>query len=35
VRYGEGSYGKLHRYARQWLAGSNLIESARPREAAE
>jgi pyruvyl transferase EpsO len=35
VRYGEGSYGKLHRYARQWLADSNLIESGRPREAAE
>jgi pyruvyl transferase EpsO len=35
VRYGEGSYGKLNRYARQWLSGSNLIESGRPREAAE
>jgi pyruvyl transferase EpsO len=35
VRYGEGSYGKLHRYASRWLAGSNLIESGRPREAAE
>jgi pyruvyl transferase EpsO len=35
VRYGEGSYGKLNRYVRQWLAGSNLIESGRPREAAE
>jgi pyruvyl transferase EpsO len=35
VRYGEGSYGKLHRYARQWLSGSNLVESSRAREAAE
>jgi pyruvyl transferase EpsO len=35
VRYGEGSYGKLHRYARQWLSGSNLIESGRLHEAAE
>jgi pyruvyl transferase EpsO len=35
VRYGEGSYGKLNRYVRQWLSGSNLIENGRPREAAE
>ncbi len=35
VRYGEGSYGKLHRYARRWLSGSNLIESGRVGEAAE
>lgn len=35
VRYGEGSYGKLHRYARRWFSGSGLIESARVREAAE
>ena len=35
VRYGEGSYGKLHRYARRWLSDSNLIESSRAREAAE
>jgi pyruvyl transferase EpsO len=35
VRYGEGSYGKLNRYTRQWLSGSSLIESGRPREAAE
>ena len=35
VRYGEGSYGKLHRYAHLWLAGSKLIESERPQQAAE
>jgi pyruvyl transferase EpsO len=35
VRYGEGSYGKLHRYARRWFSESNLIESGRLREAAE
>jgi pyruvyl transferase EpsO len=35
VRYGEGSYGKLHRYAGQWFSNSALIESGRPREAAE
>ena len=35
VRYGEGSYGKLHRYARRWLSGSNLIERGRVGEAAE
>jgi len=27
VRYGEGTYGKLHRYAQLWLADSLLIES--------
>lgn len=27
VRYGEGSYGKLHRYAALWLAQSDLIEA--------
>jgi pyruvyl transferase EpsO len=26
VIYGEGTYGKLHRYAQLWLAGSDLIE---------
>src|SRR6185503_16629406 len=26
VRYGEGSYGKLHRYAALWLAESDMIE---------
>lgn len=26
VRYGDGTYGKLHRYARLWLAESDLIE---------
>jgi pyruvyl transferase EpsO len=35
VRYGEGSYGKLNRYVRQWLCDSSLIENGRPREAAE
>jgi pyruvyl transferase EpsO len=35
VRYGEGSYGKLHRYARRWFSGSSLIESSRVGEAAE
>lgn len=35
VRYGEGSYGKLHRYGQRWLSDSNLIESGRAREAAE
>jgi pyruvyl transferase EpsO len=29
VRYGEGTYGKLHRYAQRWLDQSNLIESER------
>jgi pyruvyl transferase EpsO len=29
VRYGEGSYGKLHRYAELWLAESDLVESNR------
>ena len=27
VRYGEGTYGKLHRYAHLWLAKSELIKS--------
>lgn len=26
IRYGDGTYGKLHRYARQWLSESDLIE---------
>lgn len=29
VRYGEGTYGKLHRYAQLWLTESELIESNR------
>jgi pyruvyl transferase EpsO len=29
VRYGEGVYGKLHRYAQLWLAESDLIEGER------
>jgi pyruvyl transferase EpsO len=35
VRYGEGSYGKLHRYAQLWLAESDCIESGTVRQAAE
>ena len=35
VRYGEGSYGKLQRYAGLWLAGSNLIGAGRTPQAAE
>jgi len=35
VRYGEGSYGKLHRYAGRWFSDSALIESGRSRDAAE
>jgi pyruvyl transferase EpsO len=35
VRYSEGSYGKLHRYARRWFSDSDLIESCRLRVAAE
>lgn len=35
VRYGDGAYGKLHRYAQRWFSDSNLIESGRPRAAAE
>ncbi|MGX5668677.1 polysaccharide pyruvyl transferase family protein [Rhizobium daejeonense] len=27
IRYGDGNYGKLHRYARAWLAESPLIQS--------
>jgi pyruvyl transferase EpsO len=33
VRYGEGSYGKLHRYAARWFSSSHLIESDRARDA--
>jgi pyruvyl transferase EpsO len=29
VRYGEGTYGKIHRYATLWLAESDLIEGGR------
>jgi pyruvyl transferase EpsO len=35
VRYSEGSYGKLNRYAGLWLADSSLIESEKARQAAE
>jgi pyruvyl transferase EpsO len=35
VRYGEGSYGKLQRYAGLWLAGSDLIARERAPQAAE
>jgi pyruvyl transferase EpsO len=34
VRYGEGVYGKLHRYARLWLAESDLIEGERSERSA-
>lgn len=35
VRYSEGSYGKLHRYAMRWLSESPLIESEETQRAAE
>lgn len=35
VRYGDGTYGKLHRYAQSWLARSDRIESALTPLAAE
>ena len=35
VRYGEGNYGKLHRYAALWLAESDMIEGESARQAAE
>jgi pyruvyl transferase EpsO len=35
IRYGEGSYGKLHRYASRWLSSSGLIVSGHVRQAAE
>jgi pyruvyl transferase EpsO len=35
VRYGEGTYGKLHRYAARWLSESDLIASESTRPAAE
>jgi pyruvyl transferase EpsO len=35
VRYSEGSYGKLQRYAGLWLTGSDLIGAGRPPQAAE
>jgi pyruvyl transferase EpsO len=34
VRYREGVYGKLHRYARLWLAESDLIEGERSERSA-
>lgn len=34
VRYGDGTYGKLHRYAQLWLAQSDLIDEERAEHSA-